>query len=773
MKISLRVTLLLYTLLIVVAVGGGISYCGNRISYERSLQMTELKHRSTTELVASGLVDDIYFLKIQSLQKRLSETMAVNPDLLSAVITNHDGIVLANTCEENDLRDEPLSGLFAERVMHTDEMIVSKKQETMTIGIAIVDPAGDRLGNFIAEYSLNEDNMSRRAMMHSNVLLTAMFLLGGTLAAILFSWKVSKPVLDLVEAAKNIASNKFDTRVQINSNKELELLGRTINEMAASLEQTTVSKEYVDSILDSMCDGLLVVSDDGMIEAVNPAICQLAKSTAADLIGQPVWGIIVDEHGLPFSRSKTVRDTFERIGSPEGMLVPASDDPMPVMLSWAAKEAGSGVSVLTVKDITEQKMVAKKLVQLNERYEKSALQATAASVVKSEFLANMSHEIRTPMTAILGFTDILLGNVVNPENLEAAHTIKRNGEYLINLINDILDLSKIESGKIELELSDYSPHRLIGDTLSLMRVRATAKGLPLEAHFDGPIPETINTDPTRLRQILINIVGNAIKFTETGSVQILTRLLNKEGEEPRLQFDVIDSGIGIASDKIDKIFQPFAQADGTTTRKFGGTGLGLSISKRLVQLLGGEFSVSSTVGKGSTFSVTVSTGPLDDVQLIHDAVDLGAEKIVDEISNDTKVPLSNCRILLAEDGPDNQRLISFILKKAGAEVTLAENGQLGLDLATVAKSEGRPFDVILMDMQMPILDGYSATRQLREDDYTLPIIALTAHAMSSDRQKCLDAGCDDYATKPVDRKKLVELVASYAKRANEVALSEE
>ncbi|MEO2046282.1 MAG: ATP-binding protein [Pirellulales bacterium] len=284
----------------------------------------------------------------------------------------------------------------------------------------------------------------------------------------------------------------------------------------------------------------------------------------------------------------------------------------------------------------------------------------------------------------------------------------------------------------------------------------------MEFRFDGDIPETIQSDPTRLRQILINIVGNAIKFTESGSVQVVIRLLHEASEEPKLQFDVIDTGIGIADNQIEKLFLAFTQADDSTTRQFGGTGLGLAISKRLVELLCGEISVSNTIGQGSTFSVTVATGPLDNVRMAHNAVESVTETVKKEAADELQFPLHNIRILLVEDGPDNQRLISFLLKKVGAEVTLADNGQIAFDLAIAALQESRPFDVILMDMQMPVLNGYEATRQLREEGYTRPIIALTAHTMSSDRQKCLDAGCDDYTVKPIDRKKLIELVSQYA-----------
>ncbi len=413
------------------------------------------------------------------------------------------------------------------------------------------------------------------------------------------------------------------------------------------------------------------------------------------------------------------------------------------------------------------RIYASTLESKHQALEESHRAVETANQAKSQFLANMSHEIRTPMTAILGFSDILLSNLVERENIESARTVKENGKYLLNLINDILDLSKIEAGKCALERIECSTCRIVSEVAALLNVRAKAKGLPLELQFDGPIPETIQSDPTRLRQVLINIAGNAIKFTETGSVKIVTRLLNEVGEEPKLQFRVVDTGIGIAADQLETIFQPFTQADGSTTRNFGGTGLGLSISKRLVELLGGEMSISSTLGVGSTFTATISTGPLDDVPLTQNALatsgdDMNGPGDATAAPETAHTPLKNRRILLTEDGPDNQRLISFILRKAGAEVELADNGQIGLELITASQLEGRPFDVILMDMQMPVLDGYSAVRQLRDDGYSGPIIALTAHAMSTDREKCLNAGCDSYATKPIAPKALVELVSSYA-----------
>ena len=393
-----------------------------------------------------------------------------------------------------------------------------------------------------------------------------------------------------------------------------------------------------------------------------------------------------------------------------------------------------------------------------------------AANAKTAFLANMSHEIRTPMTSILGFTEILREELASaPQSsaqTEALEIIRRNGEHLLTLINDILDLSKIESGMLSTEVVAFSPIQLVSEVESLIRIRLHRKPVELRLEFEGQIPETIETDPTRLRQIMINIVGNAAKFTNAGSIRIITRLLRDPRglDSHHILFDVVDTGIGMTSEQLNRLFQPFVQADASTTREFGGTGLGLAVSKRLALLLGGDIAVESMIGQGSRFRITIPTGSLTNVRLIDNpdrTVASGQSSIIAG-QNDAPKRLLGLRILLAEDGPDNQRLITAVLRREGATVALADNGRDAVEDALGQAEAGAPYDVILMDMQMPILDGYAATSMLRAEGYTHAIVALTAHAMTHDRDACIKAGCDDYAAKPIHRERLMDTICNAA-----------
>ncbi len=395
-------------------------------------------------------------------------------------------------------------------------------------------------------------------------------------------------------------------------------------------------------------------------------------------------------------------------------------------------------------------------------------QSEAANLSKSAFLANMSHEIRTPMTAILGYVDLLdePGEISSSKELSASaiQTIRTNAKHLLTVINDILDMSKIDAGRMTVERINVSPLHILEQVASLMNPIAKGKGIEFATHCDTPIPNLIQTDPTRLRQILINLVGNAIKFTEVGRVDIHVSLDKKLNQ---LTFRVVDTGIGMTEQQTELVrkFQPFTQADGSMSRQFGGTGLGLRISDVFANLLGGSIEVQSELGVGSSFILRIATGDLSSMEMIQpEGIDKQNRIKPIEASGQIALPehqqpLLGLKILFAEDGPDNQRLISYHLTKAGADVTIAENGRIAVEKV---ESKELNFDLVLMDMQMPELDGYGATRRLRQLHYTRPIIALTANAMGGDRKKCLDAGCDDYVTKPIDRKLLIDMVKQHA-----------
>jgi signal transduction histidine kinase/ActR/RegA family two-component response regulator/HPt (histidine-containing phosphotransfer) domain-containing protein len=397
-----------------------------------------------------------------------------------------------------------------------------------------------------------------------------------------------------------------------------------------------------------------------------------------------------------------------------------------------------------------EELVAARTSELSTAKEK----AEEASRAKTAFLANMSHEIRTPMTAILGYSDLMLSPVQTmSDRVNCLQVVRRNARHLMDLINDILDISKIEAEKMTVEKIPTDAARLVVDVVSMLRVRAIAKQLAVNVEFVGDIPEIVHTDPLRFRQVLMNLIGNAIKFTEEGSICV-SMFVEKCGSGSLVKVEVRDTGIGMSPAQIDRLFRPFIQADDSMTRKYGGTGLGLIISKRLAVYMGGDLTVHSEVGRGSTFTLAVQGGSLEETSMRHGLTESMFATYAQPDSPDETILRG--RILLAEDGIDNQHLLSMHLTMAGAEVVVAPNGR-----EAVERVKSETFDLVLMDMQMPELDGYEATAQLRRLGYQLPIIALTAHAMSGDRAKCLDAGCTDYLTKPIDREVLLRSVDGY------------
>ncbi len=516
---------------------------------------------------------------------------------------------------------------------------------------------------------------------------------------------------------------------------------------------------------------VLELRSDGVVTYANPAAQALGArlGLAPDRLG----------HMFPGDPGHLVEQCLAEMRDLIGCEVRLKDR----VLTWALHPVpGRKLVHAYGQDITERQRIQEELRTKSEHLERMNRELEEQSVAlaeqanelsglcdaaqradraKSEFLANMSHEIRTPMTAILGFTDVLLEqDATESDKLNAVNTVRRNGEHLLSLINDILDISKLESGKLDVERITCTTSTILGDVCDLLAGRADDRGVQLKLEVSGLIPESFQTDPTRLRQALLNLVGNAIKFSRNGTIRIV---VSCQRAVELIQFQVIDQGIGMTPEQIGRLFQPFVQADASMTRRFGGTGLGLTITKRIAGILGGDCVVTSAAGVGSTFTLTVATGSLDGVTMVSTAQPPKPKRPV-SATEPGEMPTLTGRVLLVEDGPDNQRLISRILMRAGASVTVASNGKEGVDQAIGAMRHRRandpdePYDLILMDMQMPVMDGYEATRVIRGAGYDGQIIAITAHAMKGEADKCLAAGCDHHMPKPIDRATLLREV---------------
>jgi signal transduction histidine kinase/DNA-binding response OmpR family regulator len=532
-----------------------------------------------------------------------------------------------------------------------------------------------------------------------------------------------------------------------------------LGKMLKQLDPSQAIPGRVRSALDTMAEGLLVLDIKQNIVLANEAFSELVKEAPEKLMGRNIdkfiwrhatqenagqsipivteqkypWKIALEtsslqmNHMLYLELDENTRHTFMVNCSP--------------VLGQNGKVAGMMVSF---DDITA---LEEKEIELRRSKE----EAETANRAKSDFLSHMSHEIRTPMNAILGFTEVLMRGHGNGtvDNERYLGTIASSGKHLLGLINDILDLSKVEAGKIEIENRPTEVHKVVHEVVKIMAVKAKEKNIDIEFIALDSMPELLLTDTGKVRQILTNLVGNSIKFTESGGVKLISRY-KTEGTKSRLTIEVLDTGIGMSQEQLESVFKPFVQADSSITRRFGGTGLGLTISKRFAEALGGDIIVTSESGKGSCFTVNI------ELQEVAGARLLSVEEMMQEVTesnNDQQVTwiFPEAKILVIDDGDENRDLLDVILTDAGLTIKTGVNGKQALDMA-LAES----FDLILMDVQMPVMDGYTAVRLMREKGITIPVIALTAHAMKGAESECLAAGYSGYMTKPIDIDKLLK-----------------
>lgn len=537
-----------------------------------------------------------------------------------------------------------------------------------------------------------------------------------------------------------------------------DLLGLT-HALEQLVQQRETARELTEQILDQLPIPVFLKDREGRFVRFNRQFQEFYQLTREQLMGARIedftpagWASVTQQEDSLAWRTGLMVSSERRVTQ--------IDPPIDLVVNRIVINSGGESYLLGFSiDVSEQRAA-------RDAMQRAVESAQAASRAKSEFLANMSHEIRTPMNGILGMTELVLESDLAPEQRDDIALVKASADALLTIVNDILDFSKIEAGKLDLEEVPFDLRMLVRETVRSMALRAQQKGLQLRCDVPGQIPRTMKGDPGRLRQVLINLLGNAIKFTQQGSVTLALSLGRETEDRCEIEFAVSDTGIGIPLEKQQLIFEAFSQVDGSTTRQFGGTGLGLTICRRLVILMQGDIAVASEPGKGSVFRFRIPLG--------HAAIELPPDQGDEEVADAPDAGLilaphsavhkegggNGLRILLAEDNPVNQRLALRLLEKMGHRITVVDNG-----LDALERTVQGGFDLILMDVQMPELDGLTAARRIRQWEVAhgghVPIIAMTARAMQGDRERCLEAGMDDYLSKPIDSERLRQLVSRF------------
>ena len=760
-RIVIRIALI-SSALIIISLG---LFVFATIPYQRTaiLDAMESEAKSTVtsidQVTASAIITEDFGSVVEHCLRVVQES----PSIVYVVVTRNDGFSLVIT--KHGWERKTLKGVWtpsgerkaSSRFLNTD---ISKEEVyhySHPFQYSGIDWGWIHIGLSLKKFNSDISNMYRRTSILALLCLTV-----GILVACFFARRLTRPISALAHTTEQVARGDLTARAEIHTGDELEHLGHSFNSMTAALQSSQrdiiSSREYTENIIKSMNDTLIVISPAGIIEQVNQATLALLGYQEADLIGAPIYQILPDDNGPHDSEGNLgniarivskgyVNNVETTYRAKNGELIPVI---FSASVMHGTRSTVQGI-VCVALDITERKRAEEAL-----KLAKNA--AETANLAKSQFLANMSHEIRTPMNGVLGMLDLLLDSKMEESQLRLASMAHSSAEKLLEVINDILDFSKIEAGRLELLPSEFSLRHLVYDVRELFLVKAQKKGLLLSTTIDGDVPDMLHGDILRLRQVLINLLGNALKFTSKGEVFLHVNLEGNYGKDLIIRFNVRDTGQGIAPANLPHIFDAFSQADASMARRYEGTGLGLAISKQLVEMLGGSIGVETALGKGSLFWFTArlpqSSSPLQQI-------DSGKARQEPSV---TVAEDKELRVLLAEDNLVNQEVGKLILQSLHCRVDVVDNGEIAVE--TVFKNS---YDLVFMDCQMPVVDGYEAARMIRQHEShagkngaRIPIVALTAHALEGDRERCLAAGMDDYLSKPFNSSQIASILQKWA-----------
>jgi len=764
-RIVIRVALISSTL-IIITLGLFVLFT---IPFQRTAILDAMKSeaRSTVtsidQVTASAIITEDFGSVVEHCLRVVKES----PSIVYVVVTRNDGFSLVIT--NNGWEQKNLKGIWVppgKRTPGSRFLATEVSKDEVFHYSHPFQYSGIDWGWFHIGLSLKKFNADIRNMYQRTCLVALVCLLSGICVALVFARRFTRPISALADVTRRVSHGDLTAVADIRTGDELQDLGDAFNDMTkalrASRAEIVAAREYTENIIGSMNDTLVVVNPDGVMIRANKGLMSLLGYTEEELIGRPFEHILAPgdaDSGAPPSAAD-ISGLYARgiVTTVEIAYRSRNGRHIPILFSASAlyDSDGTVIGIVCVGlDITDRKLSEKALQEAKEA-------AEAANRAKSQFLANMSHEIRTPMNGVLGMLDLLLESKLEAIQKRFARMAYDSAEKLLSIINDILDFSKIEAGMLDLQHNGFLLRRVIRDVIDLFSLKAQRKGLALRSEVDSKIPDAVEGDATRLRQVLVNLLGNALKFTDRGEVSLDVKLQDTEGETLLLRFEVRDTGKGIAESEMKVIFDAFTQADVSMTRRHEGTGLGLTISRQLVEMMGGAIGVESRQGEGSLFWFTVRLKTGDSFSEKMVAVEETVPK-----SRPAGLP-ANVSVLVAEDNPMNQEMCRFMLEELGCRVEVVQNGARAVEAA--AKQD---YDLVFMDCQMPEMDGYEATARIRRHESSgekkgrrLPIIALTAHAMQGDREHCLASGMDDYLAKPFNMNELADMLYRWAAKSN-------